>query len=126
MANTNTTTTTTAKPATATDVRAHNEAINAKLRNLPAMPGGARKARALVACECGCGGTTQRRFVPGHDARLAGWVKRCERGLLVQGGDFLDQVEWIAANASEGEAAAVRRVLEASYGDISRKEEAAS
>ena len=109
---------------TAADITAHNEAINAALRPMPAMPGGAKKAKATRECECGCKGLTKSRFVPGHDARLGGWVKRCERGLLVQGGDFLDQVRWIAENASEGEAAAVRRVLEAKYGDLTAGEEA--
>lgn len=115
----------TTKPANTADaITAHNEAINAGLTRMPAMPGGAKRAKAARECECGCKGLTKSRFVPGHDARLGGWVKRCERGLLVQGGDFLDQVRWIAENASEGEAAAVRRVLEAKYGDLTATEEA--
>lgn len=31
-------------------------------------------------CQCGCGGTTGRYFVPGHDARFKGWLKRIARG----------------------------------------------
>lgn len=107
-----------------TDINAHNEAINSALVRMPAMPGSGRKAKATRECECGCRGLTKSRFVPGHDARLAGWVKRCERGLLVKGGDLLDQVGWIAKNASEGEAAAVRRVLEAEFGDLTKENEA--
>lgn len=95
---------------------AHNAAVNAGLKRLPALPGGARKAKALRSCECGCEGLTGNRFVPGHDARLAGWVKRVERGVLVQGGDLTAQIGWIEENASKGEAEAVKRVLTATYG----------
>jgi hypothetical protein len=34
------------------------------------------------ACECGCGGLTQRRFVPGHDSILRAWVTRVERSVI--------------------------------------------
>lgn len=33
-------------------------------------------------CECGCGGNTRRRFVPGHDSILRAWVMRVERRLI--------------------------------------------
>lgn len=73
-----------------------------KLPALPKLPK-ARKPKPLVACECGCGGTTTRRFCPGHDGRLHGWVLRVERGLVT-----LDQVE---ASDGPGTRAAVERVL---------------
>lgn len=84
-----------------------NAAVNAKLVRLPALPGAARGNRPLVKCECGCEGLTQRRFVPGHDARLAGWVKRVERGIVT--------LDWIAANASLGEAQATARAMGATF-----------
>ena len=31
-------------------------------------------------CRCGCGGTTARFFVPGHDARFKGWLAKIARG----------------------------------------------
>lgn len=80
-----------------------NAAVNAKLVRLPALPGSARGNKPLVNCECGCKGLTQRRFVPGHDARLGGWVKRVERGIVT--------IEWIHENASYGEAAAVAKAM---------------
>lgn len=62
-------------------------------------PSQARR-RELRACECGCGGSTQRRFVPGHDSILRAWVIRVERGVI-----GLDEIP------HEGIRAAVARVL---------------
>ena len=46
--------------------------------------------RPLVPCRCGCGGSTQRTFVPGHDSRLKGLIVRVIRDVMT-----LDQVaEW--------------------------------
>ena len=33
-------------------------------------------------CFCGCGGETQSRFVPGHDARFHGWARKVAKGEL--------------------------------------------
>jgi len=33
-------------------------------------------------CYCGCGGETQSRFVPGHDARFHGWARKIAKGDL--------------------------------------------
>lgn len=33
-------------------------------------------------CQCGCGGETGGRFVPGHDARFYGWCKKIVEGKL--------------------------------------------
>lgn len=33
-------------------------------------------------CECGCGGPTKNRFMPGHDSILRAWVLRVERGVM--------------------------------------------
>ncbi len=38
--------------------------------------------KATRSCFCGCGGQTQRAFVPGHDARFHGLVKKTLRGEL--------------------------------------------
>ena len=49
---------------------------------LPSMPK-SRKPKAPKSCECGCGSMTRGgRFVPGHDARLHGWVLRVERKVV--------------------------------------------
>lgn len=48
---------------------------------LPALPSSAR-TRPLSACVCGCGGLTQRSFVPGHDARLKGVLLRVVAGTM--------------------------------------------
>lgn len=95
-----------------------NAEVNARLTRLPAMPGGARKARALNRCECGCNGLTGNRFVPGHDARLHGWKLRVQRALLVPGGDVWAQLAWIEANASAGEAMAVAKALGLDMADV--------
>lgn len=49
-----------------------------KLPKLPSLP----KINAANPCECGCGGITQNRFVPGHDSKLKAQCIRVERGLL--------------------------------------------
>ena len=48
---------------------------------LPGLPKKAR-VRATRPCECGCGGTTKARFVPGHDSYLRGIAIRIERGVM--------------------------------------------
>lgn len=69
------------------------------LPKLPTLPSKARK-REFHDCECGCGGSTQRRFVPGHDSILRAWVIRVERDVIK-----LEDIE------HEGLKAAVARVL---------------
>lgn len=49
---------------------------------LPKLPRAPRKPKPVRPCECGCGGSTKSRFVPGHDGRLHGWVLRVERGVI--------------------------------------------
>ena len=72
------------------------------LSPLPPLPSSSRR-RPVVACACGCGGDTQRRFVPGHDSRLRGWMLRVERGILT--------LADVASQGSLGEAEAVAREL---------------
>jgi hypothetical protein len=91
---------------------------NSKLATLPTLPRLPKKAKELRRCECGCPGLTQSRFVPGHDARLHGWKLRVQRGLLVEGGDTTAQLDWIADNASVGEAIAVGRAVGFDYREI--------
>lgn len=38
------------------------------------------KEKVVRACRCGCGGQTTAYFVPGHDARFKGWLKKIELG----------------------------------------------
>lgn len=53
---------------------------NTTSNRLPALPG--TSTRAKVPCRCGCGGSTQREFVPGHDARLKAIILRVVRGVM--------------------------------------------
>lgn len=53
-----------------------------RLPALPKLPRAPRKPKPVRPCECGCGGSTKSRFVPGHDGRLHGWVLRVERGVV--------------------------------------------
>lgn len=36
--------------------------------------------KVINDCQCGCGGKTGSKFVPGHDARFHGWEKKIARG----------------------------------------------
>ena len=72
---------------------------------LPALPSSARSARPLSSCVCGCGGLTQRSFVPGHDARLKGLIIRVLNAVMT-----LDEVE--AWGASIGRGPQIRAAVE--------------
>jgi hypothetical protein len=53
------------------------------MSTLPALPRLPRATKSAKSCACGCGGSTRGgRFVPGHDARLHGIIKRVERGVM--------------------------------------------
>lgn len=39
-------------------------------------------AKTVRQCACGCGGQTLSFFVPGHDARFKGWLKKIELGKM--------------------------------------------
>jgi hypothetical protein len=41
-----------------------------------------KATKTINPCYCGCGGTTKSKFVPGHDARFHGTVKKVVRGEL--------------------------------------------
>ena len=51
-------------------------ATNGKPAKAPREP----KTKTVRACRCGCGGQTTAYFVPGHDARFKGWLKKIEMG----------------------------------------------
>lgn len=38
--------------------------------------------KTVKPCRCGCGGQTTAFFVPGHDARWKGWMKKIELGKM--------------------------------------------
>lgn len=73
------------------------------LVKLPALRGSATKPAS--PCLCGCGSLAARRYLPGHDARLAGFVRR----VLVRQLDLA----WIRTWAGDGVAEAVERELKA-------------
>lgn len=53
--------------------------------NLPTLTKLPRKAKAPRPCECGCAVPTRGgRFLPGHDAILAAWALRVQRGAIAQ------------------------------------------
>jgi len=45
-----------------------------------------KPVKTVRACGCGCGGETMAYFVPGHDARYKGWLKKLASGELDQAG----------------------------------------
>lgn len=56
-----------------------------KANGKAAAKGKVKKAKApqkLRSCACGCGGETTSYFMPGHDARLHGWVKKLADGRI--------------------------------------------
>lgn len=55
----------------------HGTATAGRLKSLPVAVGN-------KPCACGCGEITQRRFVPGHDARYHTALKAAEAGLSVE------------------------------------------
>lgn len=66
------------------DAKARSSAGNGEAAD-PTQPKAtkAKKEKApktVRACRCGCGGQTTAYFVPGHDARFKGWLKKIERG----------------------------------------------
>ena len=62
----------------------------AKANGAADQPGAEKVARVRKAkepkvpkpCRCGCGGQTTAFFVPGHDARWKGWMKKIEMGRM--------------------------------------------
>src|ERR1700687_5316443 len=51
-------------------------------------------------CECGCGGPTKSRFMPGHDARLLSRLRRDARQGDQAARDRLERLGWLAAPES--------------------------
>ena len=43
------------------------------------------QAQPVKRCLCGCGGETKGRFVPGHDARVKGLLRRLDLGKAKEG-----------------------------------------
>lgn len=41
-----------------------------------------KKGKPTRECFCGCGGMTQSKFVPGHDARFHSWARKLVKGEL--------------------------------------------
>lgn len=50
------------------------------MKNAPKLPS-LPKMKSLSRCACGCDGLTQSRFVPGHDSKLYGMIKRIKAGV---------------------------------------------
>lgn len=68
------------------------ESNMSNMPKLPSLP----KLKSVNKCACGCKGLTQSRFVPGHDSKLYGMVKRIEHGVWAKGGDVTAQLDAIA------------------------------
>jgi hypothetical protein len=45
-------------------------------------------------CECGCGATVRRRFLPGHDAKLKSRLRRLQRAGVAEATDRLRALGW--------------------------------
>src|SRR2546425_10342473 len=54
-------------------------------------------------CECGCGGPTKSRFMPGHDARLFSRLRRDARQGDQAARDRLERLGWLAPPESAAE-----------------------
>lgn len=75
-------------PATMPDGSDSDMAKKASAKKAKAN-GKARKEKApkkVRLCACGCGGETTGYFVPGHDSKLHGWIKKLEDGRITKGG----------------------------------------
>lgn len=55
--------------------------------------------RTVRNCACGCGGETTGYFVPGHDARMHGWIKKLGDGRIDINGKDAKSGEKIIPNA---------------------------
>lgn len=67
--------------ATATATRSHK--ANGKAANGKAKAAKREKVTKTVRkCACACGGETTGHFLPGHDARLHGWIKKLADGRI--------------------------------------------
>lgn len=79
------------------------------LPKLPKLP----KATRSNPCECGCGGFSQNRFVPGHDSILKGMILRVERDVWnpEAKGDVIAQLDGLAEAMSEGQARATAAAI---------------
>lgn len=82
------------------------------LPKLPSLP----KSRTQVSCDCGCGGQTGSRFVPGHDSKLKGMRIRVERGLWAETPegkpiDRIAQLDALAKEMTTGMAAATAKEM---------------
>jgi hypothetical protein len=85
------------------------------LKSLPKLPSLPKLAKKLNSCECGCGGFTGNRFVPGHDSRLKGWQIRITRtdadgNTLVQWEDIPDGERQAVAKSLNRTAEMVERM----------------
>lgn len=85
--------------------------VTKSLPKLPSLP----KATRHNPCDCGCGGFSQNRFVPGHDSKLKGMKIRVERGLWDRSeeaqGDIDAQLEALATAMSLGMAKATAKEM---------------
>lgn len=65
------------------------------MKNAPKLPS-LPKLKSLSKCACGCKGDTQSRFVPGHDSKLYGMIKRIKAGVWAIDPDPTAQLDAIA------------------------------
>lgn len=70
------------------------------MSSMPRLPG-LPKIKSVNRCECGCPGLTGNRFVPGHDAKLLGMVKRVEAGVWAEAKDPMSQIAGLVIWAAE-------------------------
>lgn len=106
---------------------------NNTARNLPKLPK-LPKLTANNTCDCGCGGRTGSRFVPGHDSKLKGMRIRVERGLWaeIEGFDAADpepehliaQLDALAEAFGESFAHAVAKEMRMEWTEASKRKTA--
>jgi hypothetical protein len=68
-----------------------------------AKPPREKKVKEPKACKCGCGGTTNGYFVPGHDAKFKGMLLQIEKGKAkkedVLDAEVIAEYKWVKAAA---------------------------
>ena len=82
------------------------------MSNMPKLPK-LPSLKSLSRCECGCTGLTQSRFVPGHDSKLAGMIKRVKAGVWNKeaAGDPIAQLDALAEFLTPGNAIATANAM---------------
>jgi len=84
-------------------------------RRLPSLPSLPKIKAAVNPCQCGCGAVCTNRFKPGHDAKLAGYVRRVQVGVVT--------LEGIEEILGVGQALATAHAMGVDYTPLAERED---